>query len=109
MALLRYLQPFDGLPDPKSPLLQTTVSAHQYSIPFMIVQWQSLKQSSVCTTAVLLQLLPPICPGKHMLSMHAQLFLVLCATMSPILWCELFIVSNFCGIQIFVGSLTHKN
>ena len=76
MALLRYLQPIVSLTYPKGPLSSELPSAHFTRAHFLVtVQQLSHKQSSVCTTAVLLL-------SRHVLvntaSTHTQPFLVLC-------------------------------
>ena len=65
---------------------------------FVTVQQLSFKQSNVCsTTAVLLQLPLPICPGVWMwhLRTHTCSFFLCSATLSPSLWCQLFVTGKF--------------
>ena len=68
MAVLQYLQPIDGLPQTKGLLtseLLSATSAERIFHDCSAVLSQAKVQCSVCTTAVLLQLLLPIPPGKH--------------------------------------------
>ena len=108
MVLLRYLQPIEGLPDPKDLLSSKLLLVH-FSRAYL--SW--LFSNSLLSKVAFVELqcccsccLPYVLVNT--VSTRTQLLLVL-ATMSPSLCCQLFIVSNFCGIEIFVVSLTHKN
>ena len=106
MALLRYLQPIDNVPDPKGPLssgvarLDSTVHFNGHSIRVMTVLRALLSKLEF------LQHLLPICPGKC--GTHAR---TASRTLHHV---SKFVVSvnrggKFSWGQIFVGSLTHEN
>ena len=110
MVLLRYLQPIEGLPDPKDPLSSKLLLVH-FSRAYL--SW--LFSNSLSSKVAFIQLqsrcnccLPYVLVNT--VSTRTQLLLVLCNYVStPSLCCQLSIVSNFCWMQIFVVSLTHQN
>ena len=74
----------------------------------MTAQWLSLKQRSICTTAVVLQLLLPVCPGER--GIHTHTASTSHALRPSFQACDVNIRGvQFFGGQVFVGSLTHGN